>query len=110
MAISKEHRYGRARPRRPREDSRPFHAIKAALGEMARVALTEPFMTAIERQEIYLRRLPQALSGLRIVHLSDFHYGPLVDPRHLERAIEIANDLGHDRASRSTEGNHAATM
>jgi len=63
---------------------------------MARVALTEPFMTAIERQEIYLRRWPKDLSGLRVVHLSDFHYGPLVDPRHLERAIEIANDLNPD--------------
>jgi len=63
---------------------------------MARVALTEPFMTAIERQEIYLRRLPKALDGFRVVHLSDFHYGPLVDPRHLERAIEIANDLKPD--------------
>jgi predicted MPP superfamily phosphohydrolase len=96
MAISREHRYSRARSRRPREDSRPFRAIKTALGEMARVALTEPFMTAIERQEIYLRRLPQALNGLRVVHLSDFHYGPLVDPRHLERAIEIANGLKPD--------------
>ena len=63
---------------------------------MARVALTEPFMTAIERQDIYLRRLPKAIDGLRIVHLSDLHYGPLVDPRHLERAIEIANDLNPD--------------
>src|SRR5262249_30178731 len=43
-----------------------------------------------------LRRLPTALSGLRIVHLSDFHYGPLVDPRHLERAIDIANNLKPD--------------
>ena len=63
---------------------------------MARVALTEPFMIAVERQEIYLRRLAKALDGLRVVHLSDFHYGPLVDPRHLERAIEIANDLKPD--------------
>src|SRR5436189_6315336 len=96
MAISKEHRYGRVRSRRPREDSRPFRAIKSALGEMARVALAEPFMIAIERQEIYLRRLPQALDGFRIVHLSDLHYGPMVAPRHLERAIAIANDLNPD--------------
>ena len=63
---------------------------------MARVALSEPFMLAIERQQIYLRRLPQTLDGLRVVHLSDFHYGPLVNPRHLERAIEAANDLQPD--------------
>ena len=88
-------RHGRAR-RRPRQEPRPLSVIKSALGEMARVALTEPFMTAIERQEIYLRRLPKALDGFRVLHLSDFHYGPLVDPRHLERAIEIANDLKPD--------------
>jgi predicted MPP superfamily phosphohydrolase len=63
---------------------------------MARVALSEPFMLAIERQQIYLRRLPKALGGLRIVHLSDLHYGPIVNPRHLERAIEAANDLKPD--------------
>lgn len=70
--------------------------IKSALGEMARVALAEPFMLAIERQEIYLRRLPKALDGLRIAHLSDLHYGPIVNPAHLERAIAAANDLRPD--------------
>lgn len=88
-------RHGRPR-RRLRHEARPQGVIKSALGEMARMALAEPFMTAVERQEIYLRRLPKALDGFRIVHLSDFHYGPLVDPRHLERAIEIANDLKPD--------------
>jgi len=53
-------------------------------------------MLAIERQQIFLRRLPKALDGLRIVHLSDFHYGPIVNPAHLERAIEAANDLRPD--------------
>ena len=40
--------------------------------------------------------MPKPLDGLRVVHLSDFHYGPLVNPRHLERAIEAANDLRPD--------------
>lgn len=70
--------------------------IKSALGEMARVALAEPFMLAIERQQIYLRRLPKALDGLRIVHLSDLHYGPLANLEHLKRAVEAANDLRPD--------------
>src|SRR5216683_2798362 len=86
----------RAARRRPRQESRPLTVIKSALGEMARVALSEPFMLAIERQQIYLRRLPKALDGLRVVHLSDLHYGPIVNPRHLERAIEAANDLHPD--------------
>jgi uncharacterized protein len=63
---------------------------------MARVAFSEPFMLAVERQQIFLSRLPKALDRLRIVHLSDFHYGPIVNPTHLERAIETANDLRPD--------------
>ena len=86
----------RAARRRPRQESRPLTVIKSVLGEMARVALAEPFMLAIERQQIYLRRLPKALDGLRIVHLSDLHYGPLTDSRHLERALKAANDLYPD--------------
>jgi uncharacterized protein len=70
--------------------------IKSALGEIARLALAEPFMLSIERQDIYLRRLPKALDGLRIVHLSDFHFGPLVNPAHLERAVQAANELRPD--------------
>jgi predicted MPP superfamily phosphohydrolase len=70
--------------------------IKSALGEMARVALSEPFMLAIERQEIFLARLPKDLEGLRIVHLSDLHYGPLTNAAHLQRAIQAANDLRPD--------------
>lgn len=70
--------------------------IKSALGEMARAALAEPFMLAIERQQIYLGRLPKALDGLRIVHLSDFHYGPLTNSEHLKRAVSAANDIRPD--------------
>jgi predicted MPP superfamily phosphohydrolase len=92
--MANEIQWRQRRPRRRlRQDARPLQLIKSALGEMARVALSEPFMIAVERQEIYLRKLPKALDGFRIVHLSDLHYGPMVDPRHLQRAIEIANDL-----------------
>src|ERR1051325_6717992 len=89
-------KHGRGQRRRPHREARTLTVIKSALGEMARAALTEPFMIAIERQEIFLPRLPKALDGFRIVHLSDLHYGPFVDPRHLERAIEAANNLNPD--------------
>jgi predicted MPP superfamily phosphohydrolase len=75
---------------------RPLNSIKSALAQAARVALAEPFMLSIERQEIFLRRLPAKLDGLRIVQLSDLHYGPLVNPQHLERAVKVANDLRPD--------------
>jgi len=79
-----------------RDETKPLSVIRSALGEMARLALTEPFMLAIERQEIFLRRLPKQLDGFRIVQLSDLHYGPFVDARHLERAVEAANRLNPD--------------
>ena len=86
-------KHGRLRRRPAKPEPRPLNLIKSALGEMARAAVAEPFMLSIERQEIFLRRLPKKLDGLRIVHLSDFHYGPLVNPEHLERAVRAANDL-----------------
>ncbi len=89
-------KHGRVRRPPSRGQARPLSLIKSALGEMARVAITEPFMLSIERQEIFSRRLPQRLDGLRIVHLSDFHYGPMVNPEHLERAVRAANDLHPD--------------
>jgi len=95
MANQTQWRQRRQR-RRLRQEPRPLRLIKSALGEMARTALSEPFMIAVERQEIFLRRLPKALDGFRVVHLSDLHYGPLVEPRHLERAIAIANELNPD--------------
>src|SRR5438045_1268087 len=95
MSTPIQWRHGRAR-RRPRPEPRPLSLIKAAFGEVARIALTEPLRISIEHQEIYLPRLPKALDGFRIVHLSDLHYGPFTDARHLGRAIEAANDLKPD--------------
>src|SRR2546430_12198545 len=89
-------RHERPPRRRAKQEPRALAIIKSALGEMARVALAEPFMLSIERQQIFLSRLPKALDGLRIVHLSDFHYGPLTNSKHLERAVEAANDLHPD--------------
>ena len=88
-------KHGRVR-RRPDREDRPLKLIRTAIGEIARAAVAEPFMLSIERQEIFLRRLPAKLDGLRIVHLSDFHYGPLVNPEHLKRAVQAANDLRPD--------------
>src|SRR5229473_7915701 len=88
--------HGRLQRRRAKPEPRPLGLIRSALGEMARVALAEPFMLAIERQEIFLRRLPKELDGLRVVHLSDFHHGPLTGGAQLANAIETANSLKPD--------------
>src|ERR1700745_2399629 len=95
MATPIRWKHDRPARRRPRE-SRSLTLIKSSLADLARVALAEPFMLSIERQEIFLGRLPKALDGLRIVHLSDLHHGPLTSSEHLKRAVQTANDLRPD--------------
>jgi uncharacterized protein len=74
----------------------PLRTLALTLGEAARTALAEPFMLTIERRQIFLRRLPNALHGFRIVHLSDLHLGPLTSEAQLRRAVENANALEPD--------------
>ena len=50
----------------------------------------------ITRLPIVLPALPDALQGLRIVHLSDLHAGDLVGLEHVEQIVAAANDLEGD--------------
>ncbi len=60
-------------------------------GTMAWVTWITPARFAMRRHEIPLPDLPEALDGLRLVHLTDTHCGPYVSPDHILRAIELAN-------------------
>jgi uncharacterized protein len=74
----------------------PLRTIAATLMQTARRALAEPYMLAVERQEIFLERLPKEMDGLRIVQLSDIHHSPFTGTKQIERAIETANELKPD--------------
>lgn len=50
----------------------------------------------IERRTLVLPELPAALDGLRLVHVSDLHAGPLADRRALEDAIARIQALDPD--------------
>ncbi len=78
------------------EPQTPLRTLALTLSEAARAALAEPFMLTIERQAIFLRRLPKALDGFRVVQLSDLHLGPLTNSAQLNRAVDVANDLDAD--------------
>jgi predicted MPP superfamily phosphohydrolase len=52
----------------------------------------EPHWLELTRHDVLLDRVPHALHGLRIVHLSDFHAGRHVPLAQLERAVEVANN------------------
>ena len=74
----------------------PLRSLTAGLVQVARAALAEPFQLTVESLEVGLRRLPRALDGLRVVHLSDIHHSPFTSREQVERAVELANSLQPD--------------
>ena len=74
----------------------PLRTIASGLAQIARTALAEPYQLAVERHAVGLKRLPRALDGLRIVHLSDIHHSPFTGREQVLRAVEVANSLQPD--------------
>jgi uncharacterized protein len=68
----------------------------SAVSKKAREAIAEANTIEIEQVRINLRRLPKALDGFRIVHLSDIHHSPLTSLEHVKRTVEISNNLQPD--------------
>jgi predicted MPP superfamily phosphohydrolase len=56
----------------------------------------EPDWLAVERVTIHIPRLPLALDGLAVAHLSDFHWGPYTGQREVRAAVEKTNALSPD--------------
>jgi predicted MPP superfamily phosphohydrolase len=52
----------------------------------------------VERVEVPIPGLPQALEGLRIAQLSDIHIGAYLPAAQVRRAVEMANALGAEMA------------
>lgn len=55
-----------------------------------------PHRMRLRSYEVSIHELPQAMDGLKLAHISDTHYGPLVSRGHIERAIELANEQEPD--------------
>lgn len=51
---------------------------------------------AVNRHELAMPQLPDALDGLRITHLSDLHIGKLVTPDRLPEIVDTCNALEGD--------------
>ena len=86
----------RIAPANGKRGATPLRALALNLTEAARSALSEPFMLTVEHHPIYLRRLPKAFDGFRIVHLSDFHHSPFTSREQIKTAVETANRLHPD--------------
>jgi predicted MPP superfamily phosphohydrolase len=74
----------------------PLRRFAGNWSKVAKIAIDEATSLSLERVEIRLKRLPQKLDGLKIIHLSDTHHSPFTKLDHIERAVKIANRLRPD--------------
>jgi uncharacterized protein len=74
----------------------PMRTLAGNWSKVAKVAMDEANSLTLERVEITLKRLPKALDGFKIIHLSDTHHSPFTGLEHIERAVKIANRLKPD--------------
>ena len=74
----------------------PIRQLAGNWSKTAKVALDEANSLSLERVEIKLKRLPQKLDGLKIIHLSDTHHSPFTNLDHIARAVKVANRLRPD--------------
>ncbi len=74
----------------------PIRQLAGNWSKTAQIALDEANSLSLERVEIFLKRLPQKLDGLKIIHLSDTHHSPLTSLEHIKRTVKIANRLKPD--------------
>lgn len=79
-----------------RQPGTPLRTLALNLTAAARSALSEPYRLTIEHHQIFLRRLPKALDGFRIVQLSDIHHSPFTSSQQIERAVQTATSLQPD--------------
>lgn len=56
----------------------------------------EPSQIKVRRYTAPILGLPESLDGMRIIHVSDTHYGPYNALSQIEQAIEAANSLRGD--------------
>ena len=51
----------------------------------------EPYNLEIKEYKIENKKIPQSFDGLKIIHLSDIHYGSTVDLNYLKKIVELTN-------------------
>lgn len=74
----------------------PIRTLAGNWSKKAKLAMDEANSLSLEHVEIYLKRLPRKLDGLKIIQLSDTHHSPFTDLKHIERAVKVANRLRPD--------------
>lgn len=68
----------------------------SAAAALADAFLIEPNLSSITYRNVRVPYLPAALNGLKVVHLTDFHYKPDKDQSLIEGVIQKVNALNPD--------------
>ncbi len=72
----------------------PVAGLRATV--LSRVPGNQVFHLDVDTEEIELARLPMALTGLSILHLSDFHFSRRITREYFDEVVRIANRLQPD--------------
>lgn len=67
------------------------YTFGAAALTMSGIALHEPHDYQITRLDVQLPRLPRALDGLRLVQITDIHFGDFTYEQHIQRVVDLVN-------------------
>lgn len=73
---------------------RPVRGLQFAIGRW--FPLNEAMRVVFTEKQVPLRRLPEALDGLRVVHLSDLHFSGRVLPPFFHEVVRELNALDPD--------------
>ncbi len=76
---------------------RVFGGVAMTLGlGTAMAGAAEALALVVQRVRVPLRKLPASLSGMRIVQITDLHFGSFTGPAYLERVVANVNALEPD--------------
>jgi hypothetical protein len=70
--------------------------LAGTYSQKAREALAEANSFQIDEIKIFLKKLPKALDGFRLVQLSDIHHSPFTSGEFIAQIVEKANELQPD--------------
>lgn len=71
-------------------------AVLVAGGESTIALLSAMDEPLVREVPVELERLPRALSGFTLAHITDLHVGPTIGASHVRRVVELTNRLRPD--------------
>jgi len=79
---------------KPKITPDPQHSLKGRI--LTALPCNQALKLAVEEKQLSISRLPPALEGLKIAHLSDIHLTGRIDRRYFEEAFKIVSSAKPD--------------